>query len=79
MYIALDIKDEVLAEMKRLAGDERMLSFRINQALRFYLAHLEEAEAERKAEIRALEGSLAGEEGRQLAERVAAVRNEPWR
>ena len=81
MYTTINLSEDVLREMKKLAGDERdlMLSHVVNQGLRFYLKHIDEANAERRREIDALGGSIPGEPGRQLAERVAAIRNEPWR
>ena len=78
MYIAVDIRDDILCEIRKIADDDRelVISHYINQALMYFLKHREEADVERRAEIHALRGSLAGPEGDALAERVAAMRGD---
>ena len=76
MYKAINIDDDLLCELNELppGDDDDLLSFKVNQAIRFYFRNQSQAEAERMAIIASLQGSLAGPEGEDLARRVADSR-----
>ena len=80
MYKAIDIEDDLLCELRALppGEDDELLSYKVGQAVQFYLRHREAAEQERLDHLHSLDGALAGAEGEDLAASVAARRAVSW-